>query len=179
MTEFEVELQALRRDVDRLKSKDQILQQLTRYGRGQEWLDATLMDEVFFDDAFVDFGFFTGVWRDYKPVLMEIERNAETTFHLCAAPQVEFAGDDKAYVECYGVAGGRSNGLTEVFGGRYFHTFERRSGEWKSARCAYVLDWHLDQQTKGPVGGSHPQIKMVEDRSPRHPLYRRMGLDVT
>jgi len=73
MSDIETELKALRRDVERMKSKDKIVQQLTRYGRGQEWLDVTLMNEVFFEDAFVDFGFFTGIWRDYRPILMELE----------------------------------------------------------------------------------------------------------
>jgi hypothetical protein len=179
MSDIETELKALRRDVERMKSKDKIVQQLTRYGRGQEWLDVTLMNEVFFEDAFVDFGFFTGIWRDYRPILMELERNSETTFHLCAAPQIEFEGDDKAYVECYGIAGGRNKEDTEVFGGRYFHTFERRDGVWKSARCVYVLDWHTKQHDDGPAGGSHPEIKMVTDRSPDNPLFRRMGYGVT
>jgi hypothetical protein len=61
MTEVEKELQQLRREVERPKSADQIIQQLSRYGRGQEWISAELLDEVFFPDASVDFGFFTGI----------------------------------------------------------------------------------------------------------------------
>lgn len=179
MSDLEKEVKALRQDVDRLKSKDQILQQLTRYGRGQEWLDVSLLNEVFFEDAYIDFGFFRGVWSDYRPFLMKIESAGETSFHLCASAQVEFDGDDKAYVECYGVAGGQSKGETNVFGGRYLHTFERRQGVWKSARCVFLLDWHIEQHGGSAVGGELANINVVTDRSPKNPLFRRMGIDVT
>ena len=54
------------------------------------WLDFSLMDEVFWDDAAIDFGFFKGVWRDYRPVLYDIERAGESTYHLTTAPPVRF-----------------------------------------------------------------------------------------
>jgi hypothetical protein len=179
MTDIEHELRHLRREVERLKSKDQIIQQLSRYGRGHEWVSAELLNEVFFDDAFVDFGFFTGAWRDYLPKLMELERSADSTFHLCAAPQIEFATDETAYVECYGISGGRRKTLTELVGGRYFLTFERRAGVWKIARCEYVFDWHLDQTREGAAGAFDSQINRVGERSSSNPLYRRMSVDVT
>jgi len=178
MKALKKELKALRKEVEKLRSREEIRQQITRYGRGQEWLDASLMDEVFFDDAEVDFGFFRGVWKDYKPVLMEIEAAGETTFHLCASPQIELHGDT-AYVEVYGIAGGRNAGSTNVFGGRYIDRWERRKGVWKIASRRYVLDWHIENEGKGPVGGPHPELEAVSPRSPEHPLFRRMGMDVT
>src|SRR5271155_5651104 len=102
MTDVVAELAGLRREVERLKAREAILQQLTRYGRGQEWLDVTLMNEVFWEDAAIDFGFFKGVWRDYRPVLMELERQGEATFHMMASAQLELESDERAYVECYG-----------------------------------------------------------------------------
>ncbi|MFN3231083.1 MAG: nuclear transport factor 2 family protein [Alphaproteobacteria bacterium] len=178
MSDLEAEVRALREEVEQLKSREEIRQQITRYGRGQEWLDGSLMDEVFWPDAHVDFGFFKGVWKDYKPVLMEIEADGETTFHLCAAPQIELNGDT-AYVEVYGIAGGRNNGKTNVFGGRYIDRWDRRDGVWKIGSRQYVLDWHIDQVVEGPVGGPHPELEYVNPRSPEHRLFRRMGMDVT
>lgn len=179
MSDIASELKALRQEVERLKAKDIIRQQLTRYGRGQEWLDVSLMNEVFFEDAAIDFGFFKGVWRDYRPILMEIERNAESTYHLSAAPQIEFDGDERAYVECYGLAGGRNKGTTQIYGGRYFHIFERRGGVWKSASCTYVMDWTIKQNADPEVEGALTGINAIRDRSPDNAFFRRMGLDVT
>lgn len=176
---LEDEVRAMRAELERLKSREEIRQQLSRYGRGQEWLDASLMDEVFYPDAFVDFGFFEGTWADYRPVLMGIEAEGETTFHLLAAPQIEFDGDNKAYVECYGIAGGRRGDTTNTFGGRYITIFERRESAWKIARCEYTLDWHQKNVEEGAVGGPHPELKFIDPRSPDHPLFRRMGADVT
>ena len=58
MEDLAKEVSALRAEMDDLRSREVIRQQLTRYGRGQEWLDETLLQEVFWDDADVDFGFF-------------------------------------------------------------------------------------------------------------------------
>jgi hypothetical protein len=179
MTDLASEVAALRREVDRLRAKETILQQLTRYGRGQEWLDFTLMDEVFWDDAAIDFGFFKGVWRDYRPVLYDIERAGESTYHLTAAPQIEFEGDDKAYVEAYGLAGGSTGPETQIYGGRYFHIFERRGGVWKSASCTYVMDWTMKQTGAAKAGHELDGINRVTHRSPQNPLFRHMGQDVT
>ena len=179
MTDLATELAALRREVERLKARETIGQQLTRYGRGQEWLDFSLMDEVFWDDAAIDFGFFKGVWRDYRPVLYDIERAGESTYHLTTAPQIEFDGDDKAYVECYGLAGGRTGANTQIYGGRYIHIFERRDGVWKSASCTYVMDWTMKQTEPAAAGESLTGINRITHRSPENPLFRRMGQDVT
>jgi len=86
------------------------------------------MDEVFWDDAAIDFGFFKGVWRDYRPVLYEIERAGESTYHLTTAAQIEFDGEDKAFVEAYGTGRRQHRPDTQIYGGRYIHIFERRGG---------------------------------------------------
>jgi hypothetical protein len=180
MTDIAEELKAIRHELDRLKSREAIRQQLARYGRGQEWLDVTLMNDVFFEDADINFGFFKGVWRDYRPVLMEIEAASESTFHMCACEQIEFEGDDTAHVEVYGLAGGGGgSGFTQIYGGRYMHRFERRDGVWKSARCHYVLDWTLRQPEDKAVSESLTGINRITHRSPENPLFRRMGMDVT
>jgi len=173
------ELTVLRREIERLTARESIRQQLTRYGRGHEWVDVTLIDEVFWEDAELDFGFFKGVWRDYRPILMEIERNIEGSFHLSASAQIEFENDDCAHVECYGIAGGPRGESAQLYGGRYFHRFERRGGIWRSARCCYVMDWKLRGVDESLVNPGLVGVNRVADRSPNHPWFRRMGQDVT
>ena len=177
--DVEHELAALRGEIEKLKSRDSIRQQLVRYGRGQEWVDVTLMDEIFWDDAEVDFGFFQGVWRDFRPILMEMGRVAEGSFHLAAAAQIEFETDDCAFVECYGIAAGPRGESAQLYGGRYFHRFERRGGFWRSARCYYVLDWKLRGVEEAAISANLNGINRVTDRSPGHPWFRRMGQDAT
>ena len=178
MTDLAAEVAALRAEVEDMKSREAIRQQITRYGRGQEWLDVSLMHEVFWPDAHVDFGFFKGTWEDYAPVLMEIEAGPETTYHFCGSPQIELDGDT-AYVEVYGIAGGRRDGHTHIYGGRYIERFERRNGEWRIADCRYTLDWDMGAEDPEVVGGEHPELEHINPRSPEHPLFRRMGMDVT
>ena len=173
------ELTVLRREIERLTARESIRQQLARYGRGQEWVDVTLMDEVFWDDAELDFGFFKGVWRDYRPILMEMERSIEGSFHLSASAQIEFENDDCAHIESYGIAGGPRGESAQLYGGRYFHRFERRGGIWRSARCYYVMDWKLRGVHESSVNTGLSGVNRVADRSPNHPWFRRMGQDVT
>ena len=177
--DVERELAALRGEIEKLKSRDSIRQQLVRYGRGQDWVDVTLMDEVFWDDAELDFGFFQGVWRDFRPILMEMARVAVASFHLTTAQQIEFENDDYADVECYGVAGVPRGKSAQLYGGRYFHRFERRGGLWRSARCYYVLDWTLKGVDEAAVSANLVGINRVTDRSPGHPWFHRMGQGAT
>ena len=178
MENLERELMSLREKLERLEAKDQITQQLARYGRGQEWLDEGLLNEVFFDDAYVDFGFFKGSWTEYRPILMKIEGSSDATFHFSGSPQIELKGDT-AYVECYGIAAGRSKNDTNIYGGRYIDTFERRDGIWKIARRVYVLDWCLKGTAEAPGTGALAGINVIKERSPQNPLFRKMGTDVT
>jgi hypothetical protein len=178
MSNLEAEVATLRREVERLKARESIRQSLARYGRGQEWLDASLLDEVFWDDAEMDFGFFRGPWREYRPVLMEIEARGQSTYHFLGNAQIELEGDDQAHVECYGVAGGRRPESTQIYGGRYMMRFERRGETWKVASCRYVLDWTLKQPAAAP-GEQLTGINQVEGRSPQHPWFRRMGAAAT
>ncbi len=173
------ELAALRAEIETLKSREAIRQQLARYGRGHDWIDATLLDEVFWDDADLDFGFFRGLWRDYRPILIQIERADAAAFHMTAAPQIAFESPDLAHVECYGISGGPTGASSLLYGGRYFHRFERRGGLWRSARCRYVLDWTLRGVEAASMSANLDGINRVTDRSSGHPWFRRMGQDVT
>lgn len=179
MADIQAELAELRAEVEALKARESIRQQLSRYGRGQEWLDASLMDEVFFEDADIDFGFFKGVWRDYRPVLMDLEAGGDTTYHLLASEQIALTGPDTAEVEAYGLAGGRRGADTQIYGGRYLMRFERREGVWKAAACRYVLDWTIKQTEATAVGAALGGINQVTDRSPSNPWFRRLGMAQT
>jgi len=174
MSIAEIELQQLRREMDELKSKDEIRQQVVRYARALDWLDESLLKEVYHDDAFVDFGFFKGIFRDYWPGVMEHEGTHEATFHLCSTVQIELQGDT-AEVESYGIAVARNKGVVAMFGGRYLDRFERRNGVWKIARRVYLLDWNLEHRGADQVEEFLSGLNILKDRSPTHELYRRLG----
>ena len=78
-----------------------------------------------------------------------------------------------------GIAGGPRGESAQLYGGRYFHRFERRGGIWRSARCYYALDWKLRGVGEAPISADLSGINRVADRSPGHPWFRRMGQNVT
>lgn len=176
MEDLRKTVDALQRQVARLAAKDAVSQQIYRYGRGMEWLDADLLNDVFFQDAYIDFGFFRGLWRDFLPVLLDVESKPQSVFHFCGAPQMEIADDHTIYMECYGVAGERREGVTTVFGSRYFHTFKKREDLWKSAKMVVMVDWHLSQPTAALPGVDDLEsLNTVKNRSSSNPLFRRMS----
>jgi hypothetical protein len=178
MTEPTNELAELREEIDRLKAKDQIRQQIVRYARALDWLDPELLREVHHEDAYLDFGFFKGTFADYCPMVMELEGSKDVTFHMCNTIQIELKGDS-AEVESYGIAAAREGELTTIFGGRYLDSFERRdSGVWKIARRVFVLDWNLEHRGVDSLEEALAGLNFVTGRSVAHPLYRCLGVDV-
>lgn len=178
MTDLAAEISALRREVERLKAHESIQQQMTRYARGQEWRDETLMDEVFWPDAEVDFGFFKGIWDDYRPILMNIQRQG-AGYHFLGPAQIALTSETSAEVECYGLAGGPRDDGAQLYGGRYFMRFARRGDLWRCDRCAYVMDWALKGVAEVDLGAAISGVNSIRERSTAHPWFRRLGQDQT
>ena len=96
-------LETLERDLAELRAREAIRDLLARYSRALDWLDDKQLDDVFFDDAHVDYGFFTGTGKDFKPVVMQIEHATGRRWHLGAQVTINLDGD-AADVMSYGIA---------------------------------------------------------------------------
>lgn len=168
-------LQKLERELAELRAREAIRDLLARYSRALDWLDVAQLDTVFFDDADVDYGFFKGTGKDFKPVVMQIELATGRRWHFGAQVTIDLEGD-AADVMSYGIAiGAQTEAGVEgadlpLFMGYYLDRVEKRDGRWGIARRKYVLLAGTAVKEVG-LDGDMGALHKIGSASPQHPDY--------
>lgn len=136
-------IEKLELELAQRRDRDEIHAVLERYSRAVDWLDAELLATVFFDDAEIDYGFFKGNGKDFRPLLMDIERSIDKRWHSAPNVSIRLFGD-VANVASYqfsvsGVPGAPrpQADLMHAYG-FYLDRMERRDGLWRIARRKHV-----------------------------------------
>ncbi len=151
---------------------------LVRYSRALDWLDDELLDGVFYDDADIDYGFFKGSGKDFKPVLMAVERSVGRRFHFTSQVKIELNGN-VAEVESYNISLGIPQLATEPpsqvlqFFGLYADRLEKRGGKWGIARRKHHHITGLGH-TEIAMTGDFGALNKIGETSIHHPDYRRL-----
>lgn len=128
-----------------LIDREAIRDVLNRYCRAVDRLDADLLREVYFEDAFDDHGPFKGTREELIAWVIPFMRdNYVTSSHHLTTQGIEISGD-VANVESYLflvqdriLEDGRR--IRSVAQGRYLDRLERRDGKWGIARRQVVTD---------------------------------------
>lgn len=174
-----MDVQSLENRLARLEAIEMIREQLERYGHALDWLDADLLDRVFFDDADIDYGMFRLNGRDAKDRLMEIEREFPRRWHFTASPTIAFLDAFTAETTSYQIAVSSQDaepgsGLTQYFGW-YLDRFENRNGHWGIAARKHVLLGFGDA-----IEQQLPELLTALNRlthaTPAHPDYRKLDV---
>ncbi len=167
---LELEL-AQRRDTDAIHAV------LERYSRAVDWLDAELLATVFFDDAEIDYGFFKGSGKDFRPLLMDIERSIDKRWHSASNVSIRLHGDcaDVAsYQFSVSNVPGAPRPQTDLMHayGFYLDRMERRDGRWGIARRKHIA---VGGTIIPGVGsdGMFAVLNHLVDASPAHVDYPR------
>ena len=176
---IEQRLRALESSLAEMQDRETIRQLLNRYARALDWLDEALLETVFFDDAEIDYGFFRGNAKEFRTVVMDIERNLGRRWHFSAQEKIHLRGDI-ADVESYSISIGSEHecgvegSAYSQFVGLYRDRIERRDGVWRIAARKYIVlatatvpEATLD----GPLG----QLNVIGKASPSNPLFDRLG----
>ncbi|GGC40439.1 hypothetical protein GCM10011371_29770 [Novosphingobium marinum] len=131
---------------------------LADYALALDWIDMELLDKVFWDDAEIDYGFFQGSGRDFKPVVMDVEKSLGRRMHMVSNVRLSVTGNSaKASGYHLSIASPEvdkpvPDGLS-VFAGYYLDTLEKRDGRWGISSRKHIL-----------VGGSQiPEIPLEGD----------------
>lgn len=143
----------------RLLDKEAIRDVLSKYARGVDRGDGTLLKSCYHPDAIEEHGGrYTGNAHEYVDGAIPRIRLMDSMQHVLGNTHFDFVRDDLAYVETYLVTLARVNIKGERFdtftGGRLIDRFERRDGEWKIAHRRTIFDWNRDTPSReGWVGG--------------------------
>ncbi|HEX7782998.1 MAG TPA: nuclear transport factor 2 family protein [Sphingobium sp.] len=161
----------------RLEAIEMIRERLDRYGHALDWLDADLLDGVFFDDADIDYGMFQLDGRAAKDRLIEIEKSFPRRWHFTASPSIVFLDATTAQTTSYQIAVSSQgteagSGLTQYFGW-YLDRFENRGGHWGIAARKHVLLGFgdvIEQQLPEMLTA----LNRLAHATPEHPDYLRL-----
>ncbi len=137
-------IKVLENELLRLSDIDQIRDTLTKYSRSLDWLDMPMLDEVIYDDAEIDYGFFKGNGKEFKPVLMNFERATPRRWHFTSQIKIDLQGNI-AQAESYNLSLaatseeiGKGAEIMHFCG--YFHDLlERRNGKWGITKRKHIL----------------------------------------
>jgi hypothetical protein len=145
------------------------------YARAQDRLDAPLHRSVFWDDAQLEYGIYTGGPDGFVEFAQRALSAHLSNHHMMGQISLEF-GDDEVFGESYYQAyhrlvneAGEDRDL--VISGRYVDRFERRGGVWKIAYRCELVDWSRDEASAdGWFAGSG---MLAGRRKPDDALYDR------
>lgn len=142
------------------------------YARAQDRLDPVAHRSVFWDDAWIELGSFSGDADTFVGFAQDQLAKMVATHHLLGQVGIDFAGDE-AFGEVYTVAYHHiDRGHTQedlIIGGRYIDRYERRLNVWKIAFRSEVVDW-------ARVGEPHESF--FEGRRPEF-RSRRVSIDLS
>jgi ketosteroid isomerase-like protein len=175
------DLEQLRRDVQHLKDRTEILDCLARHARGHDRHDAELLTSTYHEDGVDEHGYAVNAgpqyaeWANAQHAASSLSHLHNITTHLC-----EIDGD-VAHCESYTMVVLLSpDGKTAtIMNGRYLDRLEKRDGTWRIA----VRRSTVDAVVTGDASMlDHPFFKQqgypkgTRDRS--DPSYRRpLSLD--
>ena len=129
------ELEQLRRDVQRLTDRADILECIATHARGCDRHDATLLTSTYHDDGIDEHGTTTIAGPEYATWANAVHAaTSQAHLHNITTHSCEIDGDE-AHAESYVLVALLANDgkSTTVMCGRYIDRLERRDGAWKIA----------------------------------------------
>lgn len=172
------DIESMARRLTELDDLQAIRDQQVRYGRALDWDDETLLAQVFWPDADIDYGFFLGRGDEFVKVLITISRESGCRpWHAISGQSVSLTGANAAKAECYFLGGSTTlniAGDTEIqfIGGRYLDDFEKRGSEWRVAKRVLICDFRFSDLTRTEhVEGFAAALNDRGRLGPDHPLY--------
>ena len=178
-SDIQQRLGRLEQEVAGLQTLREIEDVLTRYSRALDWLDDAMLETVFYDDAEIDYGFFQGNGREFKPLLMQVERSVGRRWHFTAQVKIALDGDS-AEVESYNLSMAaepvRPDPPAEFdqFFGFYADRLLRRNGRWGIIRRRHLL-LTAAKVRESRLEGPFALLNAIGPTSPQHPDYRRLS----
>ena len=136
-------------DIETLLAKQEITDLVSRYMRGLDRLDKSLLRSTFYDDANTDYGFFKGGPDDFVDMAHNALKEHLANHHMIGQCLIDVEGDvafGEIYFQAFHriITDGEERDL--FIAGRYVDRYERRvtedgKAQWKIAFRSEVNDW--------------------------------------
>jgi hypothetical protein len=139
---IETELEQLRRDVQYLKDRADILDCIATHARGCDRHDTALLTSAYHDNGIDEHGTMTVSGPDYGAWANAVHAaTSQTHLHNITTHTCEIDGDE-AHAESYVLVALLANdgNSTTMMCGRYIDRLERRDGAWKIAVRRSTVD---------------------------------------
>lgn len=164
-----------------LLDREAIRDCIYRYCRGIDRADEATLRSAYWTDATDRHGAYSGPVEGFFLWAREVFKSGARNVHQVSNILIEFVGPIRAVVETYFLAlqrGPGKDGIVRQFliAGRYCDLFEKREGEWRTARRIVAYDW-VEEQTapteseevrfgpRTPIGSPHPDDPVYEIRA--------------
>jgi hypothetical protein len=176
MDDLLARLAAVERELGDQKDLRAIEDLLARYSRALDWLDDAMLDSVFYDDADIDYGFFKGSGRDFKPRLMEVEHSVGRRWHFTSQLKIDLNGDE-AEVESYNLSLSlpdekpADKAPYAIFFGFYKDRVLKRGGKWGIIARKHILVSGAPL-AEIAMDGDMGLLNQIGMTGPNHPDYR-------
>lgn len=148
---------------------------VAEYAALMDWIDWDRMADVFWPDAWFDFGMFKGDLAAYRDFVCALEEPYARRLHMFGVPTIRIDGD-RARVDAGSLIACRTAdpapGIDDTFWGRYLFDAERRDGEWRFVRLTYLLN--LAERVERTLDDTAGPMNFSEGLSPAHPLASRI-----
>lgn len=163
--------QRLQEAADRLE----IMALSGRYMRGLDRLDAEALGGVFWPDAWLEYGIYTGAAAPFVSFCMEALRTHGANHHMLGQMNIELAGSEafgEIYYQAYHRTFAEDGAARDLFiSGRYIDRYEQREGQWRIAYRSELVDWTRDEAAADDWFAGSKMI--LGARKPDDPLYDR------
>jgi hypothetical protein len=165
-------------NIESVIAKQSIYELSCRYCRGLDRLDAGLLNSVFFEDAYCEYGFYNGRPADFIDFAMKALESHAANQHMIGNSLIEVEGDQafgEIYFRAYHKVPAESGAQDLIIAGRYIDRYEKRDGVWKIAYRSERNDWSRMEATNDVYFDTAPDglrgsrlDDAVYDRTNRH-----------
>lgn len=139
--------------IESVIAKQDIYELVCNYSRGLDRWDADLLNSVFFEDAFCEYGFINGSAKEFVDYAMQALQNHTANQHIVGNVLIDIEGDEafgEVYFNAYHKIKGEQGFEDVLIAGRYLDRYEKRSGVWKMAYRSERVDWSHSRPTNDP-----------------------------
>ena len=128
-----------------LLDKQEITELVYRYMRGLDRLDAELLNSLFFEDGWCEYGFANCSPAEFVSFAIEALKSHAANQHFVGNILIDLQGDEafgEVYFNAYHKVPAEGGGFEDcIIAGRYLDRYERRGGQWKFSYRSERVDW--------------------------------------